>query len=61
MIPDLLLLGSVDMTAGLVLLSMRAPLYKMLVYSITPDIVLLLAIAVILKGVYSIAYGVIAS
>ena len=60
MIPDLFLLGGIDLLTGLVLLSMRAPIYKMLVYSLTPDFVLLLAIAIIVKGVYSIAHGLIA-
>ena len=60
MIPDLFLLGGLDLVTGLFLLSMRAPIYKLLVYAVTPDFVLLLAIAIIVKGVYSIAYGLIA-
>ena len=60
MIPGLFLLGGLDLFTGLLLLSMRAPIYKMLVYSLTPDFVLLLAIAIIVKGVYSIAHGLIA-
>ncbi|HIJ98435.1 TPA: hypothetical protein H1005_00635 [archaeon] len=57
MIPDLFLLGGLDLITGLFLLSMRAPIYKLLVYTVTPDFVLLLAIAIIVKGVYSIVYG----
>lgn len=57
MIPDLFLLGGVDLAAGLLLLGMRPPVYKMLTYTLTPDVVLLLAIAVILKGAYTIAWG----
>ena len=61
MIPDLFLLGGIDVGAGLLLLSLKAPIYKIVAYSLTPEIVFLLALAIILKGVYSIAYGLVAS
>lgn len=61
MIPDLFLLGGLDVATGILLMAMRAPIYKVISFSLTPEIVTLLAVAVTVKGIYSIAHGAIAS
>jgi len=60
MIPDLFLLGGLDVATGIFLMAMRAPIYKAVAFSLTPEIVFLLGLAIIVKGIYSIAYGAIA-
>ncbi len=60
MIADLFLLGGLDVVTGIFLMSMRTTIFKAVSFSLAPEIVFLLGIAIIVKGIYSIAYGAIA-
>jgi len=57
MIPDLFLLGGLDLVSGLLLLSMKAGEFTVIAAKISPETALLLAIAMIAKGIYTVAWG----